>query len=149
MDYIQKNKIEKVYFKTLYFGLFLNVFIPAILILVGLFLKSKGVGKNPISSIDIVLYILLAASIIEIFFIFFFKKYFFSKVEPDENSFLQMNLVVFSLALSPTIYGFVYFILGGELRWFLAFAVITLLCFRIFKPNLEKTEELFEKATRI
>jgi len=111
MDYIQKNKIEKVYFKTLYFGLFLNVFIPAILILVGLFLKSKGVGKNPISSIDIVLYILLAASIIEIFFIFFFKKYFFSKVEPDENSFLQMNLVVFSLALSPTIYGFVYFIL--------------------------------------
>jgi len=146
MDYIQKNQIESVYFKTLYFGIFLNVFAPAILILLGLFLRSKGIGTKPISSIDLILYILLAASVIEVLFIIFFKKQFSSRARIDKQSFFQMNLVVFSLALSPTIYGFVYFILGGEVRWFLAFAVITLLSFRIFKPNLEKTEELFEKA---
>ncbi len=145
MDYIQKKDTESIYFRILYFGLFLNVFLPAILILLGIFLRSKGIGAKPISSINIILYVLLAASAGEVLFIFFFKRKFFSKIKPDKESFLQMNLIVFSLALSPTVYGLVYFLLGGEVRWFLAFVIITLLCFRVFKPNLEKTEKLFER----
>ena len=42
------------------------------------------------------------------------------------------------MCLSPTIYGFVYYILGGTLEWFVIFACITLICFRFFKPGLEQ-----------
>lgn len=153
MDYKESKEVEPIYFKTLYLGLFLNVFIPAILVFLGLFLKSKGVGADPIKSIDLVLFVLLAASGIEVLFILFFKKQFFSKAKsksldasaPEKNNFFRLNLVLFSLSLTPSIYGFVYFLLGGELRWFLLFVAITLLCFRIFKPDLDKTQNFLEQ----
>lgn len=150
MDYKESKEVEPIYFKTLYLGLFLNVFIPAILVFLGLFLKSKGVGAKPIKSIDLVLFILLAASGIEVLFILFFKNQFFSKAKskPEKNNFFRLNLALFSLSLTPTIYGFIYFLLGGELRWFLLFVAITLLCFRIFKPDLDKTQKFFEKLSR-
>lgn len=137
MDYKESKEVEPIYFKTLYLGLFLNVFIPAILVFLGLFLKSKGVGVKPIQSIDLILYILLTASGIEVLCIIFFKKQFFSKAKskPEKNNFFRLNLILFSLSLTPTLYGFIYFLLGGELRWFLLFVAITLLCFRIFKPK--------------
>lgn len=147
MDYKEIEEIESVYFKTLYLGLFLNVFIPAILVFLGLFLKSKGVGAKPIKSIDLVLFVLLAASGMEVLFILFFKKQFFSKAKskPEKNNFFRLNLALFSLSLTPSIYGFIYFLLGGELRWFLLFVAITLLCFRIFKPDLDKTQNFLEQ----
>lgn len=150
MDYKESKEVEPIYFKTLYLGLFLNVFLPAILVFLGLFLKSKGIGAKPIKSIDLVLFILLAASGVEVLFILFFKKQFFSKAKskPEKNNFFRLNLVLFSLSLTPSIYGFIYFLLGGELRWFLLFVAITLLCFRIFKPDLDKTQNFFEKLSR-
>lgn len=150
MDYKESKEVEPIYFKTLYLGLFLNVFIPAILVFLGLFLKSKGIGAKPIKSIDLVLFVLLVASGIEVLFILFFKKQFFSKAKskPEKNNFFRLNLVLFSLSLTPSIYGFIYFLLGGELRWFLLFVAITLLCFRIFKPDLDKTQNFFEKLSR-
>lgn len=142
---------ESTYFKTVYLGLLLNVFVPAILVILGLFLRSKGVGVNPIKTLDLLLIILLLVSATEVFFVFFFRRRFFSHGNHlrqkaavktgTEDDFVRYSLILFSLCLSPTIYGFVYYLLGGTLEWFIIFALITFICFRFLKPNLEQTKE--------
>ena len=148
---MERPNLESVYFKTVYLGLLLDVFIPAILVVLGLYLRDKGVGTHPIKSLDFLLVILLFVSATEIFFLFFFKRRFFSSARQSddktglktgtEDDFVRYSLVLFSLCLSPTIYGFVYYLLGGTLQWFIPFACITLICFRFFKPSLEQMKD--------
>lgn len=147
----KRSDLESIYFKVIYWGLLLNVFLPAIFVILGLYLRSKGVGMNPIKGLDFLFMILLLVSATEIFFVFFFRKKFFlsanqlddkAKVKTGtEEDFIRYSLVLFSLCLSPTIYGFVYYLLGGTLEWFVIFACITLICFRFFKPSLEQMEK--------
>lgn len=151
---MRRSDPESIYFKAVYLGLLLNVFIPAILVILGLFLRSKGVGVNPIKTLDLLLIILLVVSATEVFFVFFFRSRFFSSGDHlkqkatmktgTEDDFIRYSLILFSLCLSPTIYGFVYYLLGGTLKWFIIFALITFICFRFFKPGLEQTKEFIK-----
>ena len=50
------------------------------------------------------------------------------------------------MALAPSIYGFVYLLLGGTMEWFLILVAITLLCFMLFKPKTEEIKRLFDKS---
>ena len=141
---------ESVHFKAVYLGIIMNVFVPAILVILGIFLRSKGIGTSPIKSLDLILVILLAVSASEVFFVFFFRKKFFlsensqrekaSMKTGTEDEFIRYTVIIFSLCLSPTIYGLVYYLLGGTLQWFVIFVCITLICFRFFKPSLEQVK---------
>jgi hypothetical protein len=156
MNQIDHKDVEPIYFKVIYWGLFLNLFMPVAIVFLALFLRSKGVGEHPVSSLNFLLVVLLAISAGEILTIYLFKHKFFQErnspgglISPDvwKNRFLNDHIIFFSLALSPTLYGFIYFILGGKLKWFMIFAGMTLLCFRLFKPNLDDIKERFNKAT--
>ena len=148
---MKRRDPESVYFKAVHLGLVLNVFLPAILVIFGLFLRSKGIGANPIKTLDLLLIVLLAVSASEVFFVFFFRRRFFpggnhlkekqTMKTGTNDDFIRYSLVLFSLCLSPTIYGFVYYLLGGTLEWFIVFALITFICFRFFKPGLEQAKE--------
>jgi hypothetical protein len=59
-----------------------------------------------------------------------------------ERIFLTSGLILFSLSLSPSIYGFVYFLLGGIPERFAVFIGVTLLCFLVFKPKLEEMKSI-------
>ena len=145
---------ESVYFKAVNLGLVLNVFVPAVLVILGLFLRSKGIEVNPIKSLDLLLIVLLAVSASEVFFVFFFRRRFFpggnhlkekaTTKTGTEDDFIRYSLILFSLCLSPSIYGFVYYLLGGTLQWFIIFALITFICFRFLKPGLEQTKEFMK-----
>jgi hypothetical protein len=146
---MRRSDPESIYFKTIYLGLLLNVFVPAILVVLGLYLRSKGVGTDPIKGLDLLLITFLFASATEVFFVFFFRKRFFFKdktgLRPDtEDDFIRYSLILSSLCLTPTIYGFVYYLLGGTVEWFIIFACITFICFRFFKPGLEQTKEFIK-----
>jgi hypothetical protein len=142
---------DSVHFRSLYLGIIMNVFVPAILVILGIFLRSKGIGTSPIKSLNLMLIILLAVSASEVFFVIFFRKKFFlsgndqkektSIKTGTEDEFIRYTLIIFSLCLSPTIYGLVYYLLGGTLQWFVIFACITLICFRFFKPGLEQVRK--------
>ena len=141
---------DSVHFRSLYLGMIMNVFVPAILVIVGIFLRSKGIGTSPIKSLDLMLIILLAVSASEVFFVIFFRKKFFLNGNGQkenatiktgtEDDFIRYSLIIFSLCLSPTIYGLVYYLLGGTLQWFVVFVCITLICFRFFRPSLEQVK---------
>lgn len=145
---------ESVHFKTISLGIIMNVFVPAILVILGIFLRSKGIGTSSIKSLDLMLIILLIVSVTEIFFVFLFRKKFFLGGNQQkekagiktgtEDDFTRYSLIIYSMCLSPTIYGFVYYLLGGTLQWFIIFALITFICFRFFKPSLEQVKRFIK-----
>jgi hypothetical protein len=143
----KKPDLDQIHTKLLSLGLLLDVFIPAVLFCVGLLLRNQGVGVKPVEGLDILLWVLLAVSAGEVLAIYLIKKKILFvrnilKVKkeniPMEQIFFRSGLILFSLSLSPAIYGFIYFLLGGIKERFVIFIGITLLCFVLFKPKLEE-----------
>lgn len=146
--------IDKIHLKAIYWGIVLDLLVPAILVAVGLFLKSKDILPSPISNLQLLLIILLVVSIGEVIVIYIFKKHLLKSVlssgtlsgEIDpEQIFVRYSIIIFSMSLAPSIYGFVYLLLGGTMEWFLLFVVITLLYFMLFKPKTEEIKKLFNQ----
>jgi len=152
MEQSSKNlDLEQIHTKLLNLGLLLDVAFPAVLFSLGLFLRSQGVGARSFKELDILLWVLLAISAGEILTIYLIKKktlyaHDLLKVKKEnistEQIFFRSGLILFSLSLSPAIYGFIYFLLGGTAERFVIFIGITLLCFLLFKPKLEEMKSL-------
>lgn len=141
----------------LYLGLALNLALPLVFLAIGFLLRKNGVGTNPIPNLKLFFWVLIFISVGELLAIFIFKKSFFAKVSrksqmglsqiPIQKSILTFSVVIFILCLAPSIYGFVYFLLGGKVEEFLLFIAITFLGFRIFRPNLEEIKQLTGAVT--
>ena len=147
----KKPDLDQIHTKLLNLGLLLDVAFTAVLFCVGLFLRSQGVGEKPVEGLDVLLWVLLAVSAGEILTIYLMKRKFLfsrnvlrSKKEniSVEQIFFRSGLILFSLSLSPAIYGFIYLLLGGIKERFVIFIGITLLCFLLFKPKLEEMKSI-------
>lgn len=143
--------LDQVHTKLLYLGLFLDVLVPAVLLSLGLFLRSKGIVVRSFTGLDVLLWFLLAVSGGEVLAIYLIKKrVLFAPNMPRakeedvslEQRFLRSALILFSLSLSFAIYGFVYYLLGGTVERFVLFIAITLFCFLLFKPKLEEMKSV-------
>lgn len=62
--------------------------------------------------------------------------------QPVDRNLLSFATVIFVLCFSPTIYGLIYYILGGTWEHFALFVAITFLFFQLFKPKMEELEKL-------
>ena len=143
--------VDRINLKITYWGMALDLFIPAVLVGLGLLLKSKGVQTSPTSNLGLLLVILLAISIGEIGAIFIIRRNLFRSIASGttlcketglEQILVRCSIIIFSMSLAPCIYGFVYLLLGGTMDWFLIFIAITLLCFMLFKPRPEQIKKL-------
>ena len=148
--------IDRVYSKLLNLGLVLNVLAPVILIAAGVFLKARGVSGSPGTDLRIFLWVLIVVALSEIPVIYIIKRNLLSggkafqksrEHATVEQTLLQLGMIIFSLALAPTIYGLVYYLLGGSLERFVLFAAITLFCFLVFKPKLEEVRSFVKRQT--
>lgn len=75
MEQISKNlDLDQIHTKLLNLGLLLDVFVPAILFSLGLFLRSQGVGAKPVEGLNMLLWALLVVSAVEILAIYLMKK---------------------------------------------------------------------------
>jgi hypothetical protein len=152
MQHTTKNlDLDKLHTNVLYLGLVLNFFAPAVLLSLGIFLRNQGVGARSIEGLDVLLWVLLAVSGGEVLAIYLLKKKILfarnmAKVKDQGASaqrvLVRSALILFSLSLSPAIYGLVYFLLGGTVERFVLFIAITLLCFLLFKPKLEEIKSV-------
>ena len=143
--------LERLHTNVLYLGLVLNFIAPGILLSLGLFLRNQGVGARSIEGLDVLLWVLLAVSAGEVLAIYLLKKkILFAQNIPKvkdqgasaQRVLVRSALILFSLSLSPAIYGLVYFLLGGTVERFVLFIAITLLCFVLFKPKLEEMKSI-------
>ena len=141
----------------LYLGLVLNLALPLGFLVVGLLLRKNGAGANPTPNLKLFFWVLIFISVSGLLAIFIFKKSFFAKFSkksmgaisqiPVQKSILTFSIVIFALCLAPSIYGFIYFLLGGKVEEFLVFIAVTFLGFRIFRPNLEEIKQLTGSMT--
>jgi hypothetical protein len=153
---IENLDLDQIHTKLLNLGLLLDIFVPAILFSLALFLRSQGVGVKPVEGLDILLWVLLAVSAGEILTIYLIKKKILFARNilniqkgsiPCERIFFRSGVILFLLSLSPAIYGFIYFLLGGMKERFVIFIGITLLCFVLFKPKLEEMKSMKEGSS--
>ena len=148
--------VDRVHSKLLNLGLVLNVLAPVILVAAGVFLKARGVSGNPGTDLRIFLWVLIVVALSEIPVIYIIKRNSLSGGKAFQKSrghvtaeqiLLQLGMIIFSLALAPTIYGLVYYLLGGTLEKFVLFAAITLFCFLVFKPKLGEIRSFVKKRS--
>ncbi len=128
-------------------GLWMNVFIPVIFVFLGIFLRSKGWSGHLQGGLNMLFWILMGLSLGEIPILYLVRRktlkartaYRQNHPQADDNRLLfQWATVIFCLAFSPTIYGLVYFFMGGAIERLVLLVAITLLSFMLFKPKLDE-----------
>ncbi len=146
--------IDSIHSRLLNIGLVMNVLIPVILLSLGIFLKSKGVKGEMGASLNTFFWVLIAVTLSEIPMIYLIRKTTLSarkaylEGHPQVTAgqlLFQWSILVFSVSLSPAVYGLIYYLMGGTLERFVLFVAITLLCFVLFKPKLEEMRSFAEK----
>jgi hypothetical protein len=145
--------IERTHSKLLNLGLLMNVFAPVVLIIVGVFARTRGVDAGAERDLGVFFWVLIAVALSEIPAIYILKRTLLSRGRSLRKSgeqstvgqtLLQTSVAIFSLSLAPTIYGLVYYLLGGSLERFILFAAFTLFCFVVFKPKQEEISAIAE-----
>jgi len=137
----------------------LNLVIPLILLGLGYLLRHSAFLEPKELDVQLVLIILFVVSLVDLGVIYFLKKRLLSnfissaerpslsaRLEPEKAG-LNFALLIYALALAPSLYGLVYFLLGGSLNWFILFVAVTMLGFLIFKPKEEELKIFFKEGT--
>ena len=146
---------ERVHSRLFNLGLLMNVGMPAVIVFVGGLLRAQGIGgETGEKELSVLFWALAVVALSEIPVIYIIRRSFLSgskafmknrgKMTTEQNLF-QWGMMVFSLALAPSIYGLVYYLLGGTLERFVLFAALTLLCFLLFKPKLEEIDSFVKR----
>jgi hypothetical protein len=148
--------IDQLHSRLLNLGLMLNVLAPGMLLALGAFIKSKGVCLNAGSNLRFIFWGLIIVAIGDIPIIYLVKRSSllsreaFHENHPQvrvEQLLFQWCILTFSLSLSPSIYGLVYYLIGGAFERFVLFVAITLLCFMLFKPKENEIRSFVEERT--
>jgi cbb3-type cytochrome oxidase subunit 1 len=147
--------INQVHSKLFNLGLLMNVGMPVVIVFVGGLLKAQGIGgEMGERELNVFFWALAAVAVSEIPVIYIIRRSFLSGSKAFmksrskmtiEQSLFQWGMITFSLALAPSIYGLVYYLLGGALERFVLFAALTLLCFLVFKPKLEEIDSFVQR----
>jgi len=148
--------IERTHSRLLNLGLLMNVFTPVVLIFVGVFVRNRGIEAGDVRDLGVFFWVLIAVAVSEIPAIYIVKRTLLSRGRSsqksgerpaDRQTVFQMGMIIFALSLAPTIYGLVYYLLGGSLERFVLFAAFTLFCFMVFKPKQEEISSLVKRQT--
>ena len=148
----------------MYLGLGLNVLLPMGIIAVGYFLKqaafSGGSDLNP----DLLFIILVFVSMTDLGVVYYLKKRLLANASmtqaselqrgthmaPEENSKragLRLATMIYALNLAPSIYGLIYFLLIGNINFFLLLLAFTPLGYLLLKPREGELKKLFPSNT--
>jgi hypothetical protein len=163
MNQSGNESLEKIHAKTLKLGLAIDIFLPLVIFFLAVYLRDRLIQVQIVKNLDLFFYVLLAVSLSEVAAIFIIKRQFSARFmkknvgqgfnptqkgpdvnmrEPVDRDLLSFGTVIFALCFSPTIYGLVYYILGGTWEHFALFVAITFLFFQLFKPKMEELEKL-------
>jgi hypothetical protein len=151
------TQIREAHMRTIYLGLIFNLLLPIVLLVVGVAIKRTmvtGGGGWAVSAetLRILFWALLAVGVSELGAAVYLKKILLKPDMPELRereasaavSFvLSRYVVLFAVALSPAIYGFVYYLMGGTFQHFVLFGLISLVIYRIVRPTQESFFALF------
>jgi len=149
------TQIRDAHMKVMYLGLVLCLLLPMVVVGAGYLVRQfiqAGEPPTPDSQARIFFYALLFVAVTELPVALLIKKRMLKPLSttgpPPENApttahIISRYLVIFNLAAACSIYGFVWFFLGGTFGEFALFAVIGLIIFRLVRPSQEFFYSLF------
>ena len=152
MNHSRNESLEKMHTKILQLGMVMDIFLPVVIFFSAIYLRDRFVSIKSPMDLDMIFYVLLALSAAEAITIFILKTkswrpYIRRKFQENPQLTIEKGLfgfgtIIYVLCFSPTIYGLVYYILGGTWEHFALFVAITFLFFQLFKPKMEELEKL-------
>jgi hypothetical protein len=149
------TQIRDAHIKVMYLGLVLCLLLPIAVVGAGYLVRQYIQGGDPPapdSQSQVIFYALLFVAVSELPVALLIKKQMLkplpTKGTPPESVpttafVISRYLVIFNLAAACSIYGFVWFFLGGTFGEFVLFAVIGLIIFRLVRPSQEFFYSLF------
>ena len=161
------ESLEKMHTKILKLGLAINIFLPLVIFFLAVYLRDRLIQAQPVKNLDLFFYVLLAVSLSEAAAIFIIKRQFSARFtrknagqgfspapetpdvsiqQPANRNLLSFAIIIFAICFSPTIYGLIYYLLGGTWERFALFVAITFLLFQLFKPKMEELEKFLSDS---
>jgi len=144
--------------RLLKFGVFINLLGPFVIFIAAYVWQSRGVGSDlPVereTTFKLMLYILGLIALGEIAVGAFLKKAVFfnpQKIGPIASfaafgDRCQGNVVILhALGAAPAIYGLVLVLFGGTIEHFIFFLVLSLLGYRILRPDKAQLQALWDQ----
>jgi hypothetical protein len=136
-------------------GLMIDLVGAAILFALGHFIRhASGVDAIEPDSVQILGYTLLAASAAELVLVFVLRRRWVNGRSPQLRALTNreslhrqlriMFLILFLVALSPSVYGFLYFIMGGSESIFVLMLASTLLGYMLVRMRPDDLESALE-----
>jgi len=141
--------------KILYIGLGICVGGTVVLYFGGLILDQYGfISEVPAGDLQTLGYALLAVSAVELGVVFLLKRKWFRAENPMfagaksyrqlKGQILTLYIILYFIALSPSIYGFLFYILGGNKDLFTLICCLTLLGYMMVRPRPDFIHKLVE-----
>ena len=144
----------------------MNLIVPLLLLGIGFILRHSAFEGEQHLGVQLIMLVLLGVSLIDLVVVLLFKKRWLANTElqmrsnsgqnmttsatlsPEKRG-MTLALVIYSLCLAPSIYGFVGFLLGGSLSWFILFMAMTFLGFLLFKPKEEELRKFYAERFEV
>lgn len=151
--------------RVTYLGLFLNVIIPATVLVILLLLRGDAAGAagslwGTEPQEKLLFFVFLAVALGEFAAIAIIRRKLPEKAlgpiagPPDEQfakSAMTLSIIIYSMNLSCTVYGAVLLVLGMRLEVLMLFAALTMVAYQIFRPReafLEKLRDHLDATRR-
>lgn len=152
---VPEHEISRLALRILYIGLAIDVAGAIILFVVGLVLENRGlISVQSGSNIDILGYALLGVSVLELLVIVVLKR---KLLNPSNPALIQAKrygelvgrimtfyIILYFVALSPAIYGFMFYMLSGLQDMFTLMACLTLIGYLMVRPRPDFIARLVE-----
>jgi hypothetical protein len=151
------TQIREAHMRAIYLGLIFNLLTPIALLVLGFLIKRAmvtGGGGWAVTAetLQILFWTLLVVGLSELGVALYLKKILFRPGMPELRErepqaavrfLLSRFVVLFALAMTPAVYGFVYYLMGGTFQHFVLFGLISLVIYRIVRPTQESFFALF------
>jgi hypothetical protein len=130
-------------------GLLIHLIVPVLIVVAAYILRQQGMGVEPAARGDsymFILFVLLAVALSEPIVAFFLRRLLLAPEKVRsligqraalEALFVRTFLIVFCIGATPIVYGVVLLFLGGQITDVVGFALITLVSYRLLRPDAE------------
>jgi len=150
-------QLREAHMRAIQLGLAMNLLAPVLIFVAGVWMQKAMAGSEMPATMDattlrVLFWAFLVVSAGDLAAVLFIRKRFLQPrmkeiVEREPAAaiglVLSRYIVMYAIALSPSVLGLVYYMLGGSVEDFVLFGVLTLLIYRLVRPKQEFFYSLF------
>jgi len=148
---IDPEEIRKSHMQMVFKGLIMNLLIPGVLVIAGVALRNimfSGDVDQVIKDekdLQVFFYALMFVAVMDVPVVLFLKKTLLKPLDlaagsettevPTPSKIAAQYTILYNLSMAASVWGFIYYMLGGAFEYFILFALISLITFRLIRPS--------------